>query len=89
MTLVEIIELSKTDGALLIRYRKESYKATGTAQYDVKPLFTGSKKGWTMLDAFTASMLRAVYAALKPESQAKFNNVPLGKLIELGWRHAA
>jgi hypothetical protein len=87
MTLVEIVQRAHGEGAQLIRYRKESYKQTGTAQYDVKPLFTGSKRGWIMLDIMTASMLLSVYNGLRPDLQAKFNNIPLGKLVDLGWKY--
>lgn len=37
MTISEIVKQSKETGAVLIRYRAESHKQTGTAQYDCKP----------------------------------------------------
>lgn len=86
MTIAEAAKSAKTEGAKLIRYRTDSFKQTGTAQYDVKPIFTGNKKGWTMLDSFTASVISAVYDALKPDNQAKFNNLPLGKLLDFCWK---
>ena len=89
MTIVEILEQMKDGGACLIRYRAHSHKETGTAQYDCKPLFTGSKRGWIMLDITTAGAMRAVYNALKPELQPKFNNIPLGRLVDFCWKQVA
>ncbi len=86
MTISEIVKQSQDSGAVLIRYRANSHKETGTAQYDCKPMFTGSKKGWMLMDAFTASALLAVFNALKPESQARFDNIPLGKLVDFAWK---
>ncbi len=89
MTISEIVKGSKESGAVLIRYRAESHKETGTAQYDVKPLFTGKKKGWTIIDSFTASAMLAVYNALSPAMQVKFDNIPLGRLVEFTWKQVA
>lgn len=87
MSISEIItNQSEEHGCVLIRYRANSHKETGTAQYDCKPMFTGNKRGWIALDITTASAMRAVYAALKPEHQAKFNNIPLGKLVDFCWK---
>ena len=87
MTIIEVANKAKEDGAQLIRYRKDSHKETETAQYDCKPMFTGSKRGWIYIDSSTASAMTAVYNALKPELQAKFNNLPLGKLVDFCWKH--
>ncbi len=87
MTLIEIVNKTVTEGPMLLRYRANSHKETGTAQYDCKPIFTGRKSGWTMLDSMTASMLLSVYKALSEVHQAKYNNIPLGKLVDLGRRH--
>lgn len=38
-----------------------------------------------IVDAYTASMLVAVYDGLKPENQEKFGLLPLMKLVEIGW----
>lgn len=38
-----------------------------------------------IMDAYTASMLVAVYDGLKPENQAKFERLPLKRLIDIGW----
>ncbi len=89
MTISEIVKNSHESGAVLIRYRANSHKETGTAQYDCKPLFTGSKKGWTMLDITTAGAMLAVYNALRPELQAKYDNIPLGRLVDFCWKQVA
>ncbi len=90
MTISAIVEQAVTEhSAVLIRYRKGSHKETGTAQYDCKPLFTGSKKGWMTMDIMTAGAMHAVYSALKPEHKAKFDNIPLGRLIDFVWKQVA
>ena len=87
MTISQIVQQVATEHqAVLIRYRRNSHKDTGTAQYDCKPLFTGSKRGWTAMDAVTASCMATVYGALKPEHQAKFDNIPLGRLVDFCWK---
>lgn len=39
-----------------------------------------------ILDHVTASMLVQMYESLSPENQAKFDSVPLQKLLDLGWK---
>lgn len=41
MTIVDCARTAQNDGVQLIRYRKDSHKQTGTAEYDCKPMFTG------------------------------------------------
>lgn len=40
-----------------------------------------------LMDYTTASMLVAIYDALKPASQDKFDSIPLPKLVDFGWKH--
>ncbi len=86
MTITEIASVATKDGAQLIRYRKDSV-FSGTAQYDCKPMFTGSKRGWTMVDSFTASAILAVSNALNEANRAKFNNLPIDRLVSFCWKH--
>jgi hypothetical protein len=55
--------------------------------YDVKDAFTGKKKGWFYMDAFTASAMTAVYNALTPENRPKFDCIALPRLIDFTWKH--
>lgn len=87
MTISAIAERSKTEGAQLIRVRERD--ESGNWQYDVKPLFTGKKKGWSILDAFTASAIAAVYKALNEANRAKFDRIPLERLLDFTWKHVA
>ena len=88
MTIAQIAEqVVKESQAVQIRYRKDSYKDTGTAEYDCKPLFTGKSRGWIAFDGMTAKAVSLCYNALQPENQAKFNNLPLGKLVDFCWKH--
>ena len=40
-----------------------------------------------LMDITTASMLLAIYDALSPASQDKFDVVPLPTLVDFGWKH--
>jgi hypothetical protein len=80
MTISEIAKDVVENGAVLIRPR-------GIGEYDVKPLFTGSKRGWVVLDATTAGAITAVREALKDNPNvAKFDRIPLGRLIDFVWK---
>lgn len=39
------------------------------------------------IDTTTAQMLIAVYNALKPSNQDKFDSIPLPRLVDFGWAH--
>lgn len=71
--------------AVLIRPREVD--SNNNIQYDVKELFSGKKKGWTVLDGFTASAMLTVYNALEKKSQEKYDTVSLSKLLNFTWKH--
>lgn len=58
-------------------------------QYDVKPLFTGNKRGWTMLDLTTANALQTCYNALSEASQEKWNRISVFKLVDFAWNNVS
>ncbi len=72
---------------VLIRNRNKEHNKGEYWHYDVKPGFTGKKKGWIYLDLFTASALLAAYNALSPENQIKWDKIHLTKLIDFTWRN--
>lgn len=73
-------------GAVLIRPRSENGKWLG--EYDVKPRFTGNKRGWIALDATTLNAINTVYEALADNPKIdKFDLIPLHKLIDFVWKH--
>lgn len=39
------------------------------------------------VDTVTAQMLIAVYNALSPANQDKFDSIPLPRLVDFGWKH--
>jgi hypothetical protein len=39
------------------------------------------------LDGMTADLLKQMHGALSPENQAKFDHLPIEKLVDLGWKH--
>ena len=83
-------QISKEQSALLLRPRKEERVKGQPIQYDVKPLFTGNKRGWVMLDITTNHALQTCYNALtKDESKAKWDRMPVMQLIDFAWRHVS
>lgn len=43
-------------------------------------------KDCVLLDAYTATMLVQLHEALKEENKTKFEQLPLGAAVELGWK---
>lgn len=85
MTASEIVkQVTSEKGCTLIRYRKPLEKPY---QYDVKGPFIGNKRGWVMVDLFTASAMLTVYNALNPEHQNKFDSIPFQKLVDFTWKN--
>lgn len=80
MTTIDTAQHVLANGCCLMRERKDE-----PHEWDVKPALTGNKRGWFYMDLQTANMLVTVYAALSPEHRAKFNRIPLMKLINFGW----
>lgn len=71
-------------GCVLIRYREPISKPY---EYDVKEPFVGNKRGWVMLDLFTASAMNAVYNALSEDHKSKFDMIPFQKLVDFTWNN--
>ena len=55
-------------------------------EYDVKPLFTGNKRGWILLDLFSASALVAMHDALSLENREKLGRLCLSSQVKLAFR---
>ncbi len=88
MTISAITKQIVTDhGAQLIRVREKD--AAGNWQYDAKPLFTGKKKGWVILDSFTASAIQAIINALNEQNRAKIDRLSLPRLLDFTWKNVA
>ncbi len=82
-----IKEIVETKSCVLIRPRKEGHIKATPWQYDVKEPFQGNKKGWTLLDLFTASAMLKVYEALKDENKTKFDQLYINTLVDFTWKH--
>jgi len=83
-------QISTEETALLIRPRKELHVKGQAIQYDVKPLFTGNKRGWVLLDITTNAALQACYNALGDEAnKAKWSCIYVTKLVDFAWRHVS
>lgn len=82
MNAIEIAQkVAAEHQAVLFRERKGE-----PGQYDIKPLFTGSKKGWVILDGFSASAIVQVYNALNETNKAKFAALPLVKMATVAFK---
>lgn len=66
MNCIEIAEKVSKEGCQVFRPRK------GGGGYDAKSFFTGNKRGWVALDAFSAGAILAVYRVLSDEQKALY-----------------
>lgn len=83
MNSIQLCKKVLTDGAMLIRPRK----GASPLQYDAKELFTGKKKGWAILDAFTAGAIVACYNAVQPKTQAAMEKTSITKLASICFKY--
>jgi hypothetical protein len=91
MKITQIIkDIVDTKSACMIRKRNGEHVKGSDYEYDVKPLLTGNKrKGWIILDLTTANAMLTVYNAIKPENQAKFNQLHVLTLVDFTWKHCS
>lgn len=81
MKSIEIARLAATEGAQLFRPRKDAPK-----EYDCKPIFTGSKRGWILLDSFSASAIVAVWDALNETNRTTFESLHPVSMAKLAFK---
>lgn len=67
--------------AHLFRERKDA-----TGQYDAKSYDGGSKRGWVILDGFTASAIVQVHDALNEQNRAKYAAMPIQKMAAVAFK---
>ena len=80
-------EIVRTKTAHAIRRRRTEPEEGQPIEYDAQPFNeTGNKKGWILLDAFTASIMCQVYENISPKAQESFNKITLYKLIDICWK---
>lgn len=87
MELSQLQQQVLTEGAKLIRPRKEPRVKGEPIQYDVKPLFVGNNRGWVLLDHTTANALQTCYSALSDTNKAKWDSIPVMRPIDFAWQH--
>ena len=82
MTGIEVARFALAHGCTVFRARKDA-----PGQYDAKPYFTGSRRGWVALDTFTASAITKVHAALtKPENRERFEGMPIQMMAHVAFK---
>ncbi len=86
MDVIEACKKVSTEGVQLLRLREIKDKVP---QYDVKPAFTGKRRGWFYLDAFTASAILAVYNAISEENKVKAPRLPIDKFASFAFKHVS
>lgn len=88
MTITQIASQVLADhSAVQIRYR--SGAKGEPKEYDCKPLFTGSHRGWIVLDAMTANAIMTVHRSLREDLRYKMDIFPLKQLVDFCWRMVA
>jgi hypothetical protein len=81
MKAIDVARLAKTEGCHVFRERKDT-----PGEYDAKPFFTGSRRGWVALDSFSASAIVAVHDALNETNRAKYTAMPLIKMAKVAFK---
>lgn len=81
MKAIEVARLVKAEGVHVFRERKGA-----PGEYDAKPFFQGSRRGWVALDAFSASAIVTVHDALNETNRAKFAALPLAKAAAVAFK---
>ncbi len=74
-------EVFKTKSAHLFRPRKNE-----SGEYDCKPVFTGSHKGWTILDLFSASAIVQVHERINAQNQELLESFSLPKMARIAFK---
>ena len=90
MNTIQASELVLQEGVKLLRRRAENAideNGKPVPQYDVKDAFTGKKKGWFYLDAFTASAIMACYNALNDDNKKKAPRICVEKWADFAFSH--
>lgn len=65
----------------LVRVSKQQ-EAGGPINYDVKP-WEGNKRGWTLLDVFTASAVSKVYDAVNDKNKDALDRLSLRSAVNV------
>jgi hypothetical protein len=81
MTGIEVARKVAAEGVHVFRPRKDA-----PGEYDAKPFFSGSKRGWVALDAFSASAIVAIYDKLNETNRAKYGAMPLQKMAVVAFK---
>lgn len=55
-------------------------------EYDVRPGTRGKKKGWVYMDTLSASAIVAVYDALSPKNQEKYEQMDLLRMADVAFQ---
>ncbi len=79
-----ITKVTDEKACVLIRHREP---ITKPYEYDVKGPFVGNKKGWTLVDLFTANAMLTIYKALSETSKPKFDLLPFAQLVNFTWKN--
>lgn len=73
----------------LARAVKATPKPKGTRMEKIRSVVEGCQAARVeglFVDSFTAKMLVKVHAALNEENRAKFEALPLAKMVAVGWK---
>ena len=85
MDSIQVCKKVLAEGAMLIRPRKSAK----VVAYDCKELYTGKKKGWMILDSFTASAIMACFNAVNADTQERMKRAPVTKLSAICFQYVS
>lgn len=54
--------------------------------YEAKPYLAGSKRGWALLDLFTASAIVAVFDGLNETNRVRFGSMDLAVMARIAFK---
>lgn len=61
-------------------------RAGAPGEYDARPYGAGSKRGWIVLDGFSAGAIVAVYNGLNETNRARFAALELVKMAKVAFK---
>lgn len=85
MTLSQVCGIVVANSSMKLIQPRKTQDESGLIEYDVKD-YEGNKRGWVLLDSFTANAMTSVYNAINETQRAKLDSMPALKAINLCWK---
>ena len=89
MTGIEVARAVVTEKQCHLARPRQEQAPGEPIQYDCKPTFTGSHKGWFYVDLFSASAITQIYDAINETNREKYSRLPLPKMAQIAFQLSA